>query len=304
MEHIELAGVHSGDSACSLPPRHLSSAVQDEIRRQTILLAKELRVVGLMNVQFAVKGNTVYVLEVNPRASRTVPFVSKAIGVPLAKLAARVMAGRTLGELNFTREVVPLHISVKEAVFPFIKFPGVDTLLGPEMKSTGEVMGVDTSFAMAFAKAQIAASTLLPMQGKAFLSVRDHDKPALLPIARRLVGNGFSIIATRGTAAYLCNAGIQAESVNKVMEGSPHIVDVIRVGAVALVINTTEGAQSVADSFPIRRSALECRVPYFTTIAAADAAAEGIARLHQGLLQVRPLQEYHRRSDQQSAISD
>ncbi|MBI3797208.1 MAG: carbamoyl-phosphate synthase large subunit, partial [Deltaproteobacteria bacterium] len=293
MEHIELAGVHSGDSACSLPPRRLSSAVQDEIRRQTVLLAKELQVVGLMNVQFAVKGDTVYVLEVNPRASRTVPFVSKAIGVPLAKLAARVMAGRTLRELNFTREVIPQHISVKEAVFPFIKFPGVDTLLGPEMKSTGEVMGVDTSFAMAFAKAQIAAGTLLPMQGKAFLSVRDYDKPALLPIARRLVENGFSIIATRGTAVYLCEAGIVAESVNKVIEGSPHIVDIIRAGAVALVINTIEGVQTVADSFSIRRSALECRVPYFTTIAAADAAAEGIARLHQGLLHVRSLQEYH-----------
>jgi len=293
MEHIELAGVHSGDSACSLPPRRLSPLVQDEIRRQTILLAKELQVVGLMNVQFAVKGDTVYVLEVNPRASRTIPFVSKAIGVPLAKLAARVMAGRTLRELGFTREVVPRHISVKEAVFPFIKFPGVDTLLGPEMKSTGEVMGVDTSFAMAFAKAQIAAGTLLPVQGKAFLSVRDQDKLALLPIARRLVENSFSIIATRGTAAYLCNAGIRAEAVNKVIEGSPHIVDAIRVSAIALVINTTEGAQSVADSFLLRRSALECRVPYFTTIAAAEAAAEGIARLRQGLLNVRPLQEYH-----------
>ncbi|HEV8713865.1 MAG TPA: carbamoyl-phosphate synthase large subunit [Candidatus Binatia bacterium] len=293
MEHIELAGVHSGDSACSLPPRRLSPPVQDEIRRQTILLAKELRVVGLMNVQFAVKGDTVYVLEVNPRASRTVPFVSKAIGVPLAKLAARVMAGRTLRELGFTREVVPPHVSVKEAVFPFIKFSGVDTLLGPEMKSTGEVMGVDTSFAMAFAKAQIAAGTLLPVQGKAFLSVRDQDKLALLPIARRLVENDFAIMATRGTAAYLCNAGIRAEAVNKVIEGPPHIVDAIRADAIALVINTTEGAQSVADSFPIRRSALECRVPYFTTIAAAEAAAEGIARLRQGLLNVRPLQEYH-----------
>jgi carbamoyl-phosphate synthase large subunit len=203
------------------------------------------------------------------------------------------MAGRTLRELGFTREVVPPHVSVKEAVFPFIKFSGVDTLLGPEMKSTGEVMGVDTSFAMAFAKAQIAAGTLLPVQGKAFLSVRDQDKLALLPIARRLVENDFAIMATRGTAAYLCNAGIRAEAVNKVIEGPPHIVDAIRADAIALVINTTEGAQSVADSFPIRRSALECRVPYFTTIAAAEAAAEGIARLRQGLLNVRPLQEYH-----------
>src|SRR5262249_21266604 len=201
------------------------------------------------------KGHTVYVLEVNPRASRTVPFVSKAIGVPLAKFAARVMAGKTLRELGFTREIVPTHVSVKEAVFPFIKFPGVDTLLGPEMKSTGEVMGVDTSFAMAFAKAQVAAGTLLPVRGKAFLSVRDQDKATLLPIARRLLENGFSLIATRGTAAYLCNAGVRAESVNKVIEGSPHIVDAIRADVIALVINTTEGVQSIADSFSIRRSA-------------------------------------------------
>jgi carbamoyl-phosphate synthase large subunit len=293
MEHIELAGVHSGDSACSLPPRRLTPSVQDEIRRQTVLLAQELKVVGLMNIQFAVKGDVVYVLEVNPRASRTVPFVSKAIGAPLAKIAARVMAGKTLRELGFTHEIVPQHVSVKEAVFPFIKFPGVDTLLGPEMKSTGEVMGVDSCFAMAFAKAQFAAGTLLPTKGKAFVSVRDRDKAALLPIARQLVENDFTLIATRGTAAHLRSAGLQAETVNKVIEGSPHIVDALRAGDIALVMNTTEGAQSVADSFPIRRSALECRVPYFTTIAAAEAAAEGIARLRQGLLSVRPLQEYH-----------
>jgi carbamoyl-phosphate synthase large subunit len=303
MEHIELAGVHSGDSACSLPPRRLAPTVQDEIRRQTVLLAQELKVVGLMNVQFAVKGDVVYVLEVNPRASRTVPFVSKAIGAPLAKIAARVMAGKTLREIGFTHEIVPQHVSVKEAVFPFIKFPGVDTLLGPEMKSTGEVMGVDSCFAMAFAKAQFAAGTLLPIKGKAFVSVRDRDKAALLPIARRLVENDFTLIATRGTAAYLRNAGLQAETVNKVIEGSPHIVDALRAGAIALVMNTTEGAQSVADSFPIRRSALECRVPYFTTIAAAEAAAEGIIRLRQGLLGVRPLQEYHQTSGQLSALS-
>jgi carbamoyl-phosphate synthase large subunit len=303
MEHIELAGVHSGDSACSLPPRSLSSAVQNEIRRQTTILANALQVVGLMNVQFAVKGEAVYVLEVNPRASRTVPFVSKATGVPLAKIAARVMAGKSLRELGFTREIVPAHVSVKEAVFPFIKFPGVDTILGPEMKSTGEVMGVDSSFALAFAKAEIAAGTLLPLQGQIFLSVRDHDKPALLPIARRLVENGFTLVATRGTAAYLSNAGIAVEIVNKVMEGSPHIVDAVRAGTIAVVINTTDGARSVADSFSIRRSALECRVPYFTTVAAAGAAVEGIARLRQGLLNVRPLQEYHRESSQPSAIS-
>jgi carbamoyl-phosphate synthase large subunit len=203
------------------------------------------------------------------------------------------MAGKTLQQLGFTREVVPAHISVKEAVFPFIKFPGVDTILGPEMKSTGEVMGVDSSFAMAFAKAQIAAGTLLPVEGKAFLSVRDHDKAALLLIARCLAENGFALIATRGTAAHLRTAGLIVETVNKVQEGAPHIVDAIQAGAIAMVINTTDGAQSVADSFPIRRSALECRVPYFTTIAAADVAAKGIARLRQRLLNVRPLQEYH-----------
>jgi carbamoyl-phosphate synthase large subunit len=293
MEHIELAGVHSGDSACSLPPRSLSPKVQNEIRRQAVLLAKELRVVGLMNIQFAVKGEMIYVLEVNPRASRTVPFVSKAIGVPLAKLAARVMAGKTLRELGFTQEVVPTYMSVKEAVFPFIKFPGVDTILGPEMKSTGEVMGIDESFAMAFAKSQIASGTILPVQGKVFLSVRDRDKAASLLVARRLLESGFSVVATRGTAGFLCNAGLMVEVINKVQEGSPHIVDAIRAGEIAAVMNTTEGAQSVADSFSIRRSALECRVPYFTTLAGAAAAAEGIARLCQGLLTVTPLQEYH-----------
>ena len=198
MEHIELAGVHSGDSACSLPPRSLSRKVQDDIRHQAVRLAKELRVVGLMNMQFAVKGETIYVLEVNPRASRTVPFVSKAIGVPLAKMAARIMAGKTLRELGFTQEVVPTYMSVKEAVFPFIKFPGVDTILGPEMKSTGEVMGIDESFAMAFAKSQIAGGTILPVGGKVFLSVRDHDKGALVPVARQLLESGFSLVASRG----------------------------------------------------------------------------------------------------------
>jgi carbamoyl-phosphate synthase large subunit len=293
MEHIELAGVHSGDSACSLPPRSLSRDVQDEIRRQTVALARELRVVGLMNVQYAIKNGEVYVLEVNPRASRTVPFVSKAIGAPLAKIAARVMAGKTLREIGFTKEIIPNHISVKEAVFPFIKFPGVDTVLGPEMKSTGEVMGIDASFPLAFAKSQIAAGTLLPVQGAALLSVRDADKVATLPIARRLVENGFALIATKGTATFLGNAGIQVEAVNKVAEGSPHVVDAIRDGKVSLVINTIDGAQSLEDSFSIRRSALECRVPYCTTIAGAGAVAEGIAQLRRGLLTVRPLQEYH-----------
>ena len=293
MEHIELAGVHSGDSACSLPPRTLSAVVQNEIRRQTTLLAQELGVVGLMNIQFAVKDQQVFLIEVNPRASRTVPFVSKSIGIPLAKIAARVMAGSTLDELGFTQEVIPDHVNVKEAVFPFIKFPGVDTILGPEMKSTGEVMGVDQSFAMAFAKAQLAAGNTLPETGTAFLSVRDRDKPALLPIARQLVENDFSLVATRGTCAFLQQDGLPVEMVKKVLEGSPHIVDALQAGSIDLVINTTEGAQSIQDSFSIRRSALECQVPYFTTVAGAEAAVEGIARLKQGLLGVCPLQAYH-----------
>ncbi len=293
MEHIELAGIHSGDSACSLPPRTLSAAVQAEIRRQTTLLAQELGVVGLMNIQFAVKDQQVFLIEVNPRASRTVPFVSKSIGIPLAKIAARVMAGKTLDELGFTQEVIPNHVNVKEAVFPFIKFPGVDTILGPEMKSTGEVMGVDQSFAMAFVKAQFAAGNILPEEGKVFLSVRDRDKPATLPIAKQLAENGFSMVATRGTAAFLRQHGLSVEIVNKVLEGSPHIVDALQAGSIDLVINTTEGAQSIQDSFSIRRSSLECQVPYFTTVAGAEAAVEGIARLKQGLLGVCPLQAYH-----------
>ena len=293
MEHIELAGIHSGDSACSLPPRTLSAAVQNEIRRQTKLLAQELGVVGLMNIQFAVQDDIVFLIEVNPRASRTVPFVSKAIGIPLAKMAARIMAGKTLDELGFTQEVIPEHVNVKEAVFPFIKFPGVDTILGPEMKSTGEVMGVDHSFAMAFAKAQFAAGTILPETGTALLSVRDRDKQATLPIAEQLAENGFSLVATRGTGAFLQQHGLPVEVVNKVLEGSPHIVDALQTGSIDLVINTTEGVQSIKDSFSIRRSALECQVPYFTTVAGAEAAVEGIARLKQGLLSVCPLQEYH-----------
>jgi carbamoyl-phosphate synthase large subunit len=294
MEHIERAGVHSGDSACSLPPYSLSAAVQDEIRRQTVALARELGVVGLMNVQFAVKDGVVYVLEVNPRASRTVPFVSKAIGVPLAKLAARAMLGRSLAAQGFTAEIVPRHVSVKEAVFPFIKFPGVDTVLGPEMKSTGEVMGIDENFGGAFAKAQVAAATLLPGAGTAFVSVADADKAAVLPVARRLAACGFALLATRGTAEHLRAAGLRVDVVNKVQDGSPHVGDVLRRGAVALVINTPAGAQSFQDSFPIRRTALECRVPYFTTLAAAAAAAEGIELIRRGPFTVRPLQEHHR----------
>ncbi|GIW39778.1 MAG: carbamoyl-phosphate synthase (glutamine-hydrolyzing) [Candidatus Binatia bacterium] len=293
MEHIERAGVHSGDSACSLPPKSIPEELQEEIRRQVVTLARELGVVGLMNVQFAVQGSDLYVLEVNPRASRTVPFVSKATGIPLAKLAARVMVGRTLEELGLGPEIRPRHVSVKEAVFPFAKFPGVDTLLGPEMKSTGEVMGIDGSFGSAFAKAQIAAGTVLPRTGTAFLSVRDEDKPALVPIARRLLSLGFRLLATRGTARFLERHGIAAEPVNKVGEGSPHVVDAIREGRVDMVINTPLGYGSHLDSFSIRRSALENGVPYFTTLAGAAAAAEGIAELRERGIRVRALQDYY-----------
>jgi carbamoyl-phosphate synthase large subunit len=292
MEHIERAGVHSGDSACSLPPKSISQEVKDEIRRHTIALAKALNVRGLMNVQFAIQGSNVFVLEVNPRASRTVPFVSKAIGVPLAKLAARIMVGRKLRDLGLTREIVPTHISVKEAVFPFNKFPGVDTLLGPEMKSTGEVMGIDSSFGIAFAKAQLGGGVRLPKSGKVFISVRDEDKASVTPVARKLHEVGFEVVATKGTAAYFETRGIPCEVARKVQEGAPHIADQIKAGDIAMVINTPEDARSHADSFYIRRCALDYLVPYFTTIAGAEAAAEGIVYLKQGDFEVKALQEY------------
>ncbi len=292
MEHIERAGIHSGDSACTLPPKSIDQEMQEEIRRQTVSLALALDVRGLMNVQFAVKGRNLYVLEVNPRASRTVPFVSKAIGVPLAKLAARIMVGKKLADLGVTSEFLPRHISVKESVFPFSKFPGVDTLLGPEMKSTGEVMGMDSSFGLAFAKAQLAGGMRLPHQGRVFISVRDEDKERVSPIAQRLHGIGFEILATRGTAAYLQGRGVTVEVINKVQEGSPHIADAIRKGEIAMVINTPRDAHSHADSYHIRRNALDYQVPYFTTIAGADAAAEGIELLKGREFDVRPLQEY------------
>ncbi|MBX3027683.1 carbamoyl-phosphate synthase large subunit [bacterium] len=295
MEHIERAGVHSGDSACSLPTHSMTDGVLAEVRRQTVALARELGVVGLMNIQFAIQGDAVFILEVNPRASRTVPFVSKVIGRPLAKLAARVMVGEKLTDLGFTSEIVPTHIAVKEAVFPFAKFPGVDTLLGPEMKSTGEVMGIDTSFGVAFAKAQLAAGNLLPLAGTAFLSVEDGDKASLVPVARHLASAGFRLIGTRGTAAYLSGQGIAIEGINKVQDGSPHAVDEIRNGRIHLVINTPKGSGAQRDSFPLRRAALEWKVPYFTTIAGAAAAAEGIEYLRRQALSVRSLQEYHGR---------
>ena len=292
MEHIERAGVHSGDSACSLPPKSIGPEIQEEIRRHTFALAKALNVRGLMNVQFAVQQQRVYVLEVNPRASRTVPFVSKAIGVPLAKIAARIMVGRKLKDLGLTREICPKHISVKEAVFPFNKFPGVDTLLGPEMKSTGEVMGIDASFGIAFAKAQLGGGMRLPRSGNVFISVRDGDKASASAIAHKLHALGFTIVATRGTAAYFADRGIPAETVRKVQEGGPHIGDQIKRGEVAMVINTPQDAHSQADSYLIRRYALDYQVPYFTTMAGAEAAAEGIAYLEQREFDVHALQDY------------
>ena len=292
MEHIERAGVHSGDSACVLPPKSIGKDIQDEIRRQTVSLAKALNVRGLMNAQFAVKGRDIYVLEVNPRASRTVPFVSKAIGVPLAKLAARIMVGKKLADLGLTSEIHPRHVSVKESVFPFSKFPGVDTLLGPEMKSTGEVMGMGSSFGLAFAKAQLGSGMRLPFQGKVFVSVRDEDKESVCAIAQRLHRSGFEIVATRGTAAYFHSRGLPAEMVKKVQEGSPNIAEAIKNGEIAMVINTPTDAHSHADSYYLRRNALDYQVPYFTTIAGADAAVEGIELLKEGELDVQALQEY------------
>ncbi|HEY2105467.1 MAG TPA: carbamoyl-phosphate synthase large subunit [Candidatus Binataceae bacterium] len=293
MEHIEHAGIHSGDSACVLPPHSLSPAVIAELIGQTKLLARELGVLGLMNVQYALYQGEVYILEVNPRASRTIPFVSKAIGVPLAKLAARVMSGKTLSELGFTREITPAHVSVKESVFPFVRFPGVDTLLGPEMKSTGEVMGIDRTFAAAFAKAELAAATELPAGGAAFISVRDEDKPAIEPIARSLNEMGFELIATRGTARHINDLGLRCDPINKVMQGSPHVVDLMREGRVAMVINTPEVGTN-KDSFSIRRTALELRLPFFTTLAGAQAAVTAIAALREGRTTLAALQDYHR----------
>ncbi len=292
MEHIEEAGIHSGDSACSLPPYSISPEIVAEIRRQTVLMALELNVKGLMNVQYAVKGTVVYILEVNPRASRTSPFVSKATGRPLAKIAARIMAGKSLKELGIIDDIIPKHISVKEAVFPFVKFPGVDTLLGPEMKSTGEVMGIGETFAEAFAKSQLGANVKLPMSGNVFISVRDADKKHVVSAAEKLYKAGFGILATGGTAQFLEEKGIPIRRVNKVLEGRPHIVDAIKNGEVQLVINTTHGAQAVADSFSIRREALMHGLAYYTTIAGAKAVADSILSLQTQDLNVKPIQDY------------
>jgi carbamoyl-phosphate synthase large subunit len=292
MEHIEEAGVHSGDSSCSLPPYSLSPAIQDRLRDQVRVMARELGVVGLMNTQFALQGETVYVLEVNPRASRTVPFVSKATGVPLAKIAARCMVGRTLAEQGYVREVVPPYFSVKEAIFPFLKFQNVDPILGPEMRSTGEVMGVGRSFGEAFAKAHEAANIAAPRVGKAFISVRDGDKPRVLPVAQELIRRGFSLVATAGTCEYLNAHGVACERVNKVMEGRPHVVDLIKNGEIVFIVNTTEGKGAIADSFSIRREALQNRITYTTTVAGARALVHSLD--FRGSPRVDSLQDLHR----------
>jgi carbamoyl-phosphate synthase large subunit len=298
MEHIEQAGVHSGDSACSLPPFSLSPELQEELRRQTVAMAKALKVNGLMNVQFAIQngpeGDVVYVLEVNPRASRTVPFVSKATGLPLAKIAARCMAGRSLADQKVTHEIVPPYYCVKEAVFPFIKFPGADTILGPEMKSTGEVMGVGETFAEAFVKSQLGSGERLPKSGKVFVSLRDADKERVLDIARVLTGMGFTLVATHGTAKALEAGGLAVTRVNKVAEGRPHIVDMIKNGEIVFIINTVEEKRSaIRDSYSIRRAALQRRVTLYTTLAGARAAANGMAQARE--LQVYSLQNLHKR---------
>jgi carbamoyl-phosphate synthase large subunit len=301
MEHIEQAGVHSGDSACSLPPYSLSKETIEELKRQTALMAKGLNVVGLMNVQFAIQQSevdgktvdTVFVLEVNPRASRTVPFVSKATGLQLAKIAARCMVGQSLDSQGIKNEVVPPYYSVKEAVFPFVKFPGVDTILGPEMKSTGEVMGVGKTFGEAFVKSQMGAGVKLPKSGKVFLSVKNSDKPRAVQVARDLVALGFSIVATKGTAAAISAAGIPVATVNKVVEGRPHIVDMVKNNEITLVVNTVEEKRNaIADSGAIRTSALAARVTTFTTIAGAEAAVEGMR--HLDALDVYDLQGLHK----------
>ena len=291
MEHIEEAGVHSGDSACAIPPHSLKPATVKEIERQTVAMARALKVRGLMNVQYAVQGEDIFVLEVNPRASRTVPFVAKAVGLPIASIAARVMSGELLKDFDLRPSTSP-HISVKEAVLPFARFPGVDTVLGPEMRSTGEVMGLDRNFGRAFAKSQIGAGLKLPLSGSVFISVKDADKEEVVASARELVAMGFELVATRGTATALKAAGLPVRFINKVMEGRPHVVDALKNGEIHLVFNTTEGATALTDSLSIRRSALTLKVPYYTTIAGAAAATQAIAALRTGSLEVAPLQSY------------
>ena len=295
MEHIEEAGIHSGDSACALPPHSLPKATIDELERQSRQLARELGVVGLMNVQFAVLDGTVYLLEVNPRASRTVPFVAKATGVPVAKIAARLMAGAKLSEFQLARTKRD-HVAVKEAVFPFARFPGVDVILGPEMKSTGEVMGLDGDFPRAFAKAQIGAGVKLPESGAVFISVKDGHKPAMAELGRELLSMGYQLIATAGTAEHLRAAGLKVEEVKKVREGRPHIVDKMKSGEVQMIFNTTEDKKAIADSFSLRRTALTNAIPYYTTVAGCRAVTQAIQAMRAGQLEVAPLQAYFERS--------
>ena len=290
MEHIEEAGVHSGDSACSLPPYSLPADTIEEIKRQTEALARGLNVVGLMNVQYAVQGKDIYVLEVNPRASRTVPFVAKVIGEPVAKIAARIMAGEPLASFALKSKTLD-HIAVKEAVFPFARFPGVDTVLGPEMRSTGEVMGLDRDFGVAFAKSQLGAGVKVPTKGTAFISVKDADKTRIVEPARKLLGLGFKIIATSGTARFLEEAGLEVKTINKVLEGRPHIVDLLKNDEIAYIVNTTEGRQAINDSSIIRRTALARKVPYATTLAGANAVCMALEYGRE--ITVRRLQDLH-----------
>jgi carbamoyl-phosphate synthase large subunit len=293
MQHIEEAGIHSGDSACVLPTTSLSDSVLAVMREQTVRISHALEVVGLMNIQFAVKDEQVYVLEVNPRASRTVPFVAKATGIPFAKLATKAMLGKSLAELGYVAEKIPAHYSVKESVFPFAKFHGSDTVLGPEMKSTGEVMGIDSTFGAAFAKSQIGASCRLPLKGTVFVSVNDRDKPAVVDVARRLSGLGLKLVATSGTAAYLREQGIDVDAVKKVSEGPGNIVDQLLEKKIALLINTPMGSGAKGDDAVIRQAALRAGVPYTTTLSAASAAAEAIATLRSSDLGVKCLQDWY-----------
>jgi carbamoyl-phosphate synthase large subunit len=293
MEHIEEAGIHSGDSACSLPPYTLSREIQDALRAQMRSMALELQVVGLMNAQFAIKGRDIYILEVNPRASRTVPFVSKVIGLPLAKIAARCMVGKTLAQQGIEGEIIPTYYAVKESVFPFTKFPGVDAILGPEMKSTGEVMGVGRSFGEAFYKSTLGAGVDLAKSGLAFISVREADKQASIEVARDLIRKGFKIIATDGTAEALHAAGLPCDRVNKVTQGRPHIVDMIKNDEINLIVNTTEGKQAIRDSFTIRREAMNHRVTLTTTLSGARATCMALDFLEN--VEVNKLQDLHRR---------
>jgi carbamoyl-phosphate synthase large subunit len=291
MEHVEQAGVHSGDSGCCLPPNSLSAAIQDELRAQTRKLALALNVIGLMNIQFAIQNGLIFVLEVNPRASRTAPFVSKATGLPLAKIGARVMTGRTLAQLGVREERIPPYYSVKEAVFPFVKFPEADPILGPEMKSTGEVMGTGRSFGEAYAKAQTASGVALPRSGRAFISVKERDKPLAVELARKLAARGFEIVATEGTAKSISESGVACQRVNKVRDGRPHCVDMIKNDEIVLIVNTTEGKQAVRESHSIRREAVQRRVTYYTTLAAGLATCEALDSLDQ--VDVNRLQDLH-----------